>query len=202
MSIGGGDIGFTGVNRPLAKVVTTEVMSQCSDRKAPVAREQVEAALAKILRNPSLNRAAIRGAYHTTSYGRVMAYFYMKLEAAAAVLGGSVPRTLVESLPGRFRSWAIADELLTDMLVQQLCPNDRDPPPPPSPVLLPRLNPKRVDVVGDEPTISPEAVEAFETGAKAAVGVGAAYGAYRALRMIPSLIPPLWWTIPGNVVIP
>jgi hypothetical protein len=28
------------------------------------------------------------------------------------------------------------------------------------------------------------------------------YGAYRAARMIPSLAPPLWWTIPANAAIP
>jgi RHS repeat-associated protein len=28
------------------------------------------------------------------------------------------------------------------------------------------------------------------------------YGAYRCARMVPSLAPPLWWTIPGNFAIP
>jgi len=31
---------------------------------------------------------------------------------------------------------------------------------------------------------------------------GAAYVVYRCLRMIPSLAPPLWWTIPGNAATP
>jgi RHS repeat-associated protein len=40
------------------------------------------------------------------------------------------------------------------------------------------------------------------TVAKAAAGVGGAYIAYRCVRMIPSLLPPLWWTIPANGAIP
>lgn len=35
-------------------------------------------------------------------------------------------------------------------------------------------------------------------GGTAAVG----YAAYRGLRMLPSLAPPLWWTIPANIVVP
>lgn len=34
----------------------------------------------------------------------------------------------------------------------------------------------------------------------ATVGVG--YMIYRAVRMLPSLAPPLWWTLPANVAIP
>ena len=34
----------------------------------------------------------------------------------------------------------------------------------------------------------------------AAVGTG--YLIYRGVRMIPSLLPPLWWTIPANVACP
>ena len=36
----------------------------------------------------------------------------------------------------------------------------------------------------------------------AAATVGAGYVAYRCLRMLPSLFPPLWPTIPANVVVP
>lgn len=42
-------------------------------------------------------------------------------------------------------------------------------------------------------------------GKKIAVGTmvaGGGYVAYRVVRMIPSLAPPLWWTIPENLVIP
>ena len=37
---------------------------------------------------------------------------------------------------------------------------------------------------------------------KAAVGIGAGYLIYRGIRMIPSLAPPLWPTIPANAAIP
>lgn len=36
--------------------------------------------------------------------------------------------------------------------------------------------------------------------AGAAVGTG--YVIYRGVRMLPSMLPPLWWTVPGNLVIP
>jgi hypothetical protein len=39
--------------------------------------------------------------------------------------------------------------------------------------------------------------------AAAAVGaVGVGYAAYRVVRMIPSLFPALWWTIPANAAVP
>ncbi len=52
--------------------------------------------------------------------------------------------------------------------------------------------------------VSPPVVsrEQLETGAKVAGGLGLAYLAYRAIRMIPSLFPPLWPTIPANVAVP
>ena len=33
-------------------------------------------------------------------------------------------------------------------------------------------------------------------------GAGAAYVVYRVVRILPSLVPPLWWTIPANLVCP
>ncbi|MEM1033585.1 MAG: hypothetical protein AAGN82_24835 [Myxococcota bacterium] len=38
--------------------------------------------------------------------------------------------------------------------------------------------------------------------AGAAATVGAGYVIYRGVRMLPSLLPPLWWTIPANAAIP
>ena len=38
--------------------------------------------------------------------------------------------------------------------------------------------------------------------AKAGVVIGAGYVIYRGVRLLPSLLPPFWWTIPGNVIIP
>lgn len=45
-------------------------------------------------------------------------------------------------------------------------------------------------------------VEGVVTFAKGASVVGAGYVAYRLVRMIPSLFPGLWWTIPANVALP
>ena len=41
-----------------------------------------------------------------------------------------------------------------------------------------------------------------ETGAKVVAGAGAAYIVYRIVRFLPSLLPPLWGTIPANAAIP
>lgn len=43
------------------------------------------------------------------------------------------------------------------------------------------------------------ALTAMATGAAAA---GSGYLIYRCIRMLPSLAPPLWWTIPANAVAP
>jgi RHS repeat-associated protein len=40
------------------------------------------------------------------------------------------------------------------------------------------------------------------TVVKTAAGLGAAYVMYRCVRMLPSLLPPLWWSIPANAAIP
>lgn len=37
---------------------------------------------------------------------------------------------------------------------------------------------------------------------KGAAVVGSGYVIYRGVRMIPSFLPPLWWTIPANTVCP
>ncbi len=52
-------------------------------------------------------------------------------------------------------------------------------------------------------TVETEPVkEKAKNAAKAAAVVGAGYVAYRVLRFLPSLTPPLWWSIPANVVVP
>jgi len=37
---------------------------------------------------------------------------------------------------------------------------------------------------------------------KALAGVGIGYVIYRCVRMLPSLWPPFWWTIPENAAVP
>ncbi len=64
--------------------------------------------------------------------------------------------------------------------------------PSPAPSRAPRVvtEPRR------EPIVTPGRV-----GAAVGIGVGL-YVAYRVIRMLPSLLPPLWWTIPANVAVP
>ncbi|EOD79642.1 hypothetical protein D515_01436 [Grimontia indica] len=82
-----------------------------------------------------------------------------------------------------------------------------NPQPVPSPRPAPRPTPRPVEPPS-EPWRMPElpempdlrpAVKPVVAGA-AAVGIG--YLIYRGVRMIPSLAPPLWWTIPGNLAVP
>ena len=63
------------------------------------------------------------------------------------------------------------------------CGNDPPPPPPPVP---------SGDTCGDD----------CKKVATTVVVGGTAYIVYRCLRMVPSLFPPLWPTIPGNLVVP
>ncbi len=44
--------------------------------------------------------------------------------------------------------------------------------------------------------------DAVKRTAEVGAALGAGYVAYRVVRMLPSLFPPLWWTIPENAVIP
>jgi hypothetical protein len=48
---------------------------------------------------------------------------------------------------------------------------------------------------------TPARVDA-STVAKTGLTIGIGYAAYRLIRMIPSLFPPLWPTIPANAAIP
>jgi len=46
-------------------------------------------------------------------------------------------------------------------------------------------------------------VELFGRAAFASsVALLCSYGVYRSVRLLPSLLPPLWWTLPGNLVAP
>jgi hypothetical protein len=55
----------------------------------------------------------------------------------------------------------------------------------------------------EERNRSSEVVGDICTGVAVVGGtVAAGYLIYRVARMIPSLFPPLWWTIPANAVIP
>ena len=44
--------------------------------------------------------------------------------------------------------------------------------------------------------------QTVENVEKAVITIGGSYLIYRAIRMIPSLFPPGWWSIPANLVTP
>jgi len=48
----------------------------------------------------------------------------------------------------------------------------------------------------------PSANSNAATAAKAGATMAGAYLIYRGFRMLPSMLPPLWWTIPANVTVP
>jgi hypothetical protein len=82
--------------------------------------------------------------------------------------------------------------------------NGCGPPPPGAWEWATRPVPKPAEWRG--PAVPRISNEAFQDGAKAVavVGGGLAVGyiAYRVIRFLPSLAPPLWWTIPANAAIP
>ncbi|MHA6883721.1 RHS repeat-associated core domain-containing protein [Ralstonia pseudosolanacearum] len=54
----------------------------------------------------------------------------------------------------------------------------------------------------NDPPAPPAPVVVTENACKVAAGAGAAYAAYRTIRLLPSLVPPAWWTIPANLAAP
>lgn len=54
----------------------------------------------------------------------------------------------------------------------------------------------------DWPKTKMEACDTCQKAADVVVVGGVGYIVYRCVRMIPSLAPPLWWTIPENALIP
>jgi hypothetical protein len=62
-----------------------------------------------------------------------------------------------------------------------------------------------VPVVVPAPSTAPANNTARDVGRGVAVvgaGIGIGYLIYRGVRMIPSLFPPLWPTIPANALVP
>jgi RHS repeat-associated protein len=70
--------------------------------------------------------------------------------------------------------------------------------PPPIPVRPPYFNP---DGSGNKSRPQNRIITPENVGKAIGAGVGA-YLLYRGIRMLPSLLPPLWWTIPANAAIP
>jgi hypothetical protein len=59
-----------------------------------------------------------------------------------------------------------------------------------------------VPVADPKPAPRVDSQRVVEDVGKVGVTIGAGYLIYRVIRMIPSLLPPLWWTIPENAAIP
>ncbi|MEM9437726.1 MAG: hypothetical protein AAGA15_11855 [Pseudomonadota bacterium] len=115
------------------------------------------------------------------------------------------------------RTWDVHDEKITqqknnlrDHIEEHRLRGCGGPPNGGSPVPADALgratapNPSRADWEVNNPSTAYEGLTGSPAGDAAAVGAGAllAYGAYRVVRMLPSLAPPLWWTIPANAVTP
>ena len=62
--------------------------------------------------------------------------------------------------------------------------------------------PKGAGSRGKTPFIRIEAEDVGKAVVGGAAAVGAGYLIYRGIRMLPSLLPPLWWTIPVNLATP
>src|SRR5262249_15121916 len=77
---------------------------------------------------------------------------------------------------------------------------DGDPPPatpppatPPPATPPPKAPPAKSEVCDEQ---------CRDTAVDAVAVAGTAYIVYRCARMLPSLLPPLWWTIPANAAVP
>ncbi|MBS0126060.1 hypothetical protein KB874_18395 [Aestuariicoccus sp. KMU-90] len=78
--------------------------------------------------------------------------------------------------------------------------NNCGPPPPGAWQWATRPAPQPSEWVDPNPGPSTREVATYAAGGAAAVGAG--YLLYRGIRMLPSLFPPLWGTIPANLAIP
>jgi len=84
------------------------------------------------------------------------------------------------------------------------CPKPKpEPVPVPVPVPVPAPAPEQSPQPQPVPVTPPGGIPTgVKVAAGAAAGIGAGYLIYRGVRMLPSLFPPLWPTIPANLAIP
>ncbi|SPH19860.1 hypothetical protein ASD8599_00600 [Ascidiaceihabitans donghaensis] len=89
-----------------------------------------------------------------------------------------------------------------DKLLKELIKNRCGPPPPGARTWATRPAPKPSEWVGPATSPSPSVLPSAETATKVVATVGIGYLIYRGVRMLPSLFPPAWPTIPANLAIP
>lgn len=70
------------------------------------------------------------------------------------------------------------------------------------PIPVPVLNPRTVPRTAPAPSSGPSGRDVVRGVAATGAAIGIGYLVYRGIRLIPSLFPPLWPTIPANLAIP
>ncbi|WP_407333985.1 DUF4157 domain-containing protein [Enterovibrio sp. 27052020O] len=144
--------------------------------------------------NPLNNRQAIAEA----QLNRDIASYQAIIGPATSMSSFAFPRmTFVGNPLQNISVWPRTGGATSNGVYYYRCTNKPRRRPRPIPIVIPNPVPVVKPVPRTAPhTVTPQAV----AGAAATVGLG--YLIYRGVRMIPSLAPPLWWTIPGNFAVP
>ncbi|OEE67125.1 hypothetical protein A1OO_15320 [Enterovibrio norvegicus FF-33] len=148
--------------------------------------------------NPLNNRQAIAEA----QLNRDIASYQAIIGPATSMSSFAFPRmTFVGNPLQNISVWPRTGGATSNGVYYYRCTNKPRRRPRPIPIVIPNPVPVVKPVPHTVPrtaphTVTPQAV----AGAAATVGLG--YLIYRGIRMIPSLAPPLWWTVPGNLALP
>ncbi|WP_394209195.1 DUF4157 domain-containing protein [Enterovibrio calviensis] len=144
--------------------------------------------------NPLNNRQAIAEA----QLNRDIASYQAIIGPASPMSSFAFPRmTFVGNPLQNISVWPRTGGATSNGVYYYRCTNKPRRRPRPIPIVIPNPVPVVKPVPRTAPhTVTPQVV----AGAAATVGLG--YLIYRGVRMIPSLAPPLWWTIPGNLAVP
>ncbi|KXF83023.1 eCIS core domain-containing protein [Enterovibrio coralii] len=149
--------------------------------------------------NPLNNRQAVAEAQLNAD----IANYRRIIGSATSMWSFAFPRVTFLANPTQYiRVWPATGASASNGVHYYSCYNKPRRRPHPIPIRIPHpvpvVNPQpvRVPRVRTRPLVEPEVV----VGAAATVGIG--YLIYRGVRMLPSLAPPLWPTIPANLAIP
>ncbi|NGN96271.1 DUF4157 domain-containing protein [Grimontia sp. S25] len=147
--------------------------------------------------NPNNNRQAVAEQQLNTD----IANYQRIIGPATSMWSFAFPRVTFVANPTQWiRVWPATGASASNGVHYYSCSNKPRRRPRPVPITVPQpvpvVNPRPVTPRVRTPVVTPEVV----VGGAAAVGIG--YLIYRGVRMIPSLAPPLWPTIPANLAIP